>query len=132
MKTDHSSKDGALNPRQQRLIIELTRSSDVQAAARAAGVGRTTAYRWLQEKSFADELSRARNRIYGEALSSIKSLTTRAARTLGELMETDDERLRRNICNDILRHAFRVREQEEVECRLITIENRIQAMEERA
>lgn len=124
----------ALTPRQERLIVELTRTTDVQAAARAAGVGRTTAHRWLHQPDFAEELRRSRTATYGEALNSIKALATRAAGRLAGLLDTQDERLLRCTCNDILRHALRIHEFEEIEQRLRAIEqqmNRINPGESR-
>ena len=116
-----------LTPRQQKLIVELTRTPDIQTAAKAADVGRTTAHRWLREEVFAEEMRRARSATYDEALNAMKSFTSRAAETLVNLINTEDERLRRHICNDILRHALKVRESEEIERRLLNIEKAIES-----
>ena len=114
-----------LTTRQQKLLLELVRNPDIQAAARNAGVGRTTAYRWLEKPEFYKELTRMRNETMNEALSTIKSLTTRAAQELARLLDTEDDRLRRHICKDILSHAIKVRELEEIEQRLIKLEEHI-------
>lgn len=45
-----------LTDRQQKLLIELVRTNDIKAACRAAGIGRTTAYRWLDQPEFSNEL----------------------------------------------------------------------------
>ncbi len=125
----HTGKDPegeSLSARQRALIVELTRNPEIQAAARATGVGRTTAYRWLRTKEFAAELQRTRDETHDEALNAMKSMTMRAAETLIELMETPDERLRRAICNDVLRYALKVREFERIEVRLQAIEQQLQ------
>ena len=114
--------------RQQRLLTEMVQTTDTQAAARATGIGRSTVYRWLREPDFADELARRRNKVLNEALESVKNLTTRAARELGALLDTEDERLRRQICRDILSHSIKIRELEEIEQRLTRLE---QAMNEK-
>jgi transposase len=108
--------------RQQRLLVEMVRTPDTQAAAKAAGVGRSTVYRWLQNPAFADELVQRRNHVLNEALESVKTLTGRAARELGALLDTPDERLRRHVCRDILTHSVKVRELEEIEQRLTRLE----------
>ena len=113
------------NPRQQKLLVELLKNPDIQAASRAAGIGRTTAYRWLEDSAFAAELSRLRNDTLKEALDSVKSLTSRAAAELLRLLDTPDERLRRLLCNDILSHAIKVRELEQIERRLLQLEEKI-------
>ncbi|MBT8046242.1 MAG: hypothetical protein KJN67_03650 [Pontiella sp.] len=118
-----------LSARQNLLLVELVKNPDIQAAARAAGIGRTTAYRWLAQPDFSNELTRRRDDAMTEALSSIKSQTTRAAMELNRLLDTEDERLRRMLCNDILRHAIRVRELEEIERRLIRLEQHMASQE---
>lgn len=114
-----------LSARQQQLIVELVKNTDIQAACKAAGIGRTTAYRWLGEADFTDELARLRNEAMKEALGSVKSHTARAAQELVRLLDTEDERLRRHICNDILGHAIKVREIEEIERRLMVLEKQV-------
>lgn len=114
-----------LTARQQRLLMELVRNPNIKAAARVAGVGRTTAYRWLAQPEFTDELHRRRNEAMNEALGSVKSLTARAAQELVRLLDTEDERLLRLICNDILGHAIKVRETEQIEQRLTQLEKQL-------
>lgn len=116
----------AFTARQQKLLIELVKNPDIQAAAREAGVGRSTAYRWLEDSAFAAELTRLRDQAMKEALDSVKALTTRAAMELVGLLDTQDERLRRMLCNDILGHAIKVRELEDVERRLARLERNLQ------
>ena len=135
MKKDHDTDTAEpgeeLTARQQQLLVELVQNTDIQAAARSAGVSRTTAYRWLEQPVFADELNRQRNEAMKEALSSVKSQTTRAAQELVGLLDTDDERLRWRICSDILRNAIKVRELEEIEQRLDRLEQQLNPSHER-
>jgi phage terminase small subunit len=119
------AKSIELTARQQQLLVELVKNSDLQQAARTAGVGRTTVYRWLADPRFSAELARLRNETMKEALDSVKALTTRAAQELAGLMDTEDERLKRLLCNDILGHAIKVRELEEIERRLDRMEERM-------
>lgn len=114
-----------LNARQQCLLAELVRTPDIQAAAKAAGVGRTSAYRWLEEPAFAEELARLRNEVVNKALGSVKAQATRAAEELQRLLDTDNERLRRLVCKDILSYSIRVRELEEIERRVVRLEERM-------
>lgn len=124
---EKNEQDSTLSARQQQLLVELVKNPDIQAAARAAGVGRTTAYRWLEDPRFAAALARLRNEAMKAALDCVKALTTRAAQELTGLLDTQDERLRRLLCNDILGHAIKVRELEEIERRLARIEERMNA-----
>ena len=121
-KTEESKE---LTARQQQLLVELVKNTDLQQAARTAGVGRTTVYRWLEDSRFAAALARLRNEAMKDALDSVKALTTRAAQELVGLLDTEDERLKRLLCNDILGHAIKVRELEEIERRLVRMEERM-------
>ena len=114
-----------LTERQRRLLLELIKTPDIQSAARAAGIGRTTAYRWLSQPTFRSALTLQRNTALSEALNSIKSQTTRAAQELIALLETKDERLRWRICSEILRNSIKVRELEEIEERLALLEQQL-------
>jgi phage terminase small subunit len=120
-----TEKSKELTVRQQQLLVELVKNTDLQKAAIKAGVGRTTVYRWLENPRFAAELARMRNEAMKEALDSVKALTTRAAQELVGLLDTEDERLKRLLCNDILGHAIKVRELEEIERRLARMEERM-------
>jgi len=121
----HNQNQEKLTDRQKCLLVELVRTTDIQAAAKTASVARSTVYRWLQDPVFAEELTRKRNQTMNEALESVKTLTGRAARELGALLDTEDERLRRQICRDILAHSVKVRELEQIEQRLTRLEDKV-------
>lgn len=118
----------AFTARQKKLLAAFVVNPDVQAACKAAGIGRTTAYRWLREPAFRDALGRERDAVLTEALSAVKAHVTRAVSELAKLLKAKDDRLRRLACNDILGHALKVRELEDIEARLAALER---ALEER-
>jgi hypothetical protein len=111
--------------RQQRFLAALVLEPDIQAAAKAAGVGRTTAHRWLREPAFRDELARQRGAVLAAALGIMKAHTSRAVAELAKLLDTGNERLRRQVCNDILVHALKIRNQEDIERRLAILEKKM-------
>ncbi len=111
-----------LTPRKTRLLAALASDPDVPAACAAAGVSRTTAYRWQSEPAFKDELARQREAALSAALESVKTQAVRAAAGLAGLLDVKDDRLRRLVCNDILAHAMKVRELEDFERRLAALE----------
>jgi hypothetical protein len=111
-----------LEPRQRMLLAALVRDPDVQAAAAAAGVCRATAHRWLRLPVFKEELARQRDVVVSAALAGIQAQATRAAVELGRLLDEEDGRLRRLVCNDILTHAMRMREMDVFESRLSVLE----------
>jgi phage terminase small subunit len=115
-----------LTPRQEKLLSALVADPEITAAAKSAGVGRSSAHRWLRQPSFKAELAQQRDAAMTEALDTFKSHAARATTALADLMSTDNERLRRQICNDILGHALKVRELEDIERRLTLLEKTMQ------
>ncbi|HNX35839.1 MAG TPA: hypothetical protein PKM57_14495 [Kiritimatiellia bacterium] len=113
-----------LTPKQLKLVASLAADDDVQAACATAGVGRTTAYRWLKDPEVQSALAQHREQAFSEALGSLKSKASRAVAELEKLLTVSDERLRRLVCNDILLYAWRVRELEDFERRLVALEKR--------
>ena len=113
-----------LTTRQMKLVAALAADDDVQAACTAAGVGRTTAYRWFKEPAFQEALARQRDLAFSKAMDTLKSKASRAVSELEKLLDVGDDRLRRLVCNDILVYAWRVRELEDFERRLSALEKR--------
>ena len=114
-----------LDHRQMKLLAALVCNPDIQLACKATDVGRTTAYRWLQQPAFQEELSRQRDAVLSEALAGVKTLAARAVAELAGLLGATDDRLRRQACNDILAHALRFREMENLERRLAVVEKQM-------
>lgn len=111
-----------LTLRHQRLLIALVENPDIQAACKAAGIGRSTAHRWLKDPVFRAELAHQRDAVLSETLDSVKTHAVRAMDELARLLDTEDDRLRRLICNDILSHTLKIRELEDIERRLAALE----------
>ena len=86
---------------------------------------RSTAHRWLRQQAFRDELARQRDAVFSEALDAVKTHATRAMAELARLLCSKDDRLRRFICNDILGHALRVRELDDIARRLAALEKAV-------
>ena len=118
---DHDENSG-LTPQQMRLIAVLATSTNVQAASREIEINRSTAYQWMKQPAFHDELQRQRNAILKEALVNVKINATRAAAELVGLLDEDDPGLRRLVCRDILDRASRIYDMENIETRLAAME----------
>jgi len=120
-----------LTPQKMRLLTALASDPDVQAACTAAGVGRTTAYRWQNEPAFKEELKRQREAVLSAALESVKTQAKRAVAELAGLLNVKDDRLRRQVCNDILAHAMKVRELDDFGSRLEALERAMENNKEK-
>jgi hypothetical protein len=118
----HDGTENRLSARQNRLIAALVANPDMQAACLSARVSRTTAYRWIKEPVFADALKLERGRVLDEALSRVKSHVTEAVDVLAALLANEDASTRRLACNDILRHAIKAKEMEDIQERLDVLE----------
>ncbi len=83
------------------------------------GGKRGTIHRWLRNSpEFREELDRRREEVVESALSSFKSYVLKAVATLGELLDSEDEKVRRAASKDILAHVLRVRESEAMQASL--------------
>lgn len=114
--------DTLLTTRQMRLVEALVGNANIQQACKAAEVGRTAAYRWLKEPAFQEELTRQRDAILAEALANVRTHSAQAVTELAGLLNEPDGRLRRLACNDILTHALKIRNTEDIERRLTMLE----------
>jgi len=119
---DQTQKSEELTDKQKRLLSILIETPNITEAAQRAGIGRSTAHRWLQEPVFRSELTRQRNALMEETMGSLKSYTAKATEQLIQLLDSKNEWVRRQTCKDILGYAFKVREIENVEERLEAIE----------
>ena len=119
-----------LTPRQLKLICILAENPIIKSAAEQAGVGRTTAHRWLKEPLFQEELTRRRHCILKDAMGSVQSHTTRAVQELVKLLDSSNEWLRRQTCKDILNYSLKVREIEDVEKRLRALEEALNPLQQ--
>jgi transposase-like protein len=126
---DASGACAAFSPKQQMLLAALVSDASVQVAAQAAGVCRSTAHVWLQQPAFQKELAQRRNAALSEALAGVQSQAGRAAAKLATLLEAEDGRLCRMVCNDILNHAIKMRDTEEFARRLHSLEEKIEQLQ---
>ena len=71
---------------------------------------------------FHAELHRQREEVAREALGILEQSLTRAIETLVGLLDTNDDRLKRLICNDVLNHILKYHEIKDLDQRLGQLE----------
>ena len=122
------TKDGTkkLSARQLKFIAALLQNPSKADAGRAARVPRSTWGRWLTQPAFIDRLEQAREKIFTDALRTIRAGAELAAVELIALLKDKDGGLRRLAADGILRHAFKSYELLEFEERLRRLEETIQ------
>jgi transposase-like protein len=102
------TQDEKLTSRQKMLLQIHLEEPDIRKAAKQAGIGRTTLYRWLKQPAFTNALNRQRHEVYTDAISVIRISATKAIEVLNGLLDSEDEQMRRQVSNDILTHTLRI------------------------
>lgn len=77
-----------LTPRQERAILELLSRSTIEEAAKAAGVNKTTLWRWFQLEEFHTAYMKARRESVKQAFARLQRATSEAVNTLSDVMKS--------------------------------------------
>lgn len=83
-----------LSYRQIRALPILAAAPNLTHAARAAGIGYSTLYRWLKNENFRLELDRLTSKFADLTWQEMQSLTLRSSKVLTDLMEDPDPAVR--------------------------------------
>jgi hypothetical protein len=75
-----------LNPRQEKAIVALLAEHTVEKAAKAAGVGERTLYRWLDDPVFSSVYRKWRREAFGQAIALTQRYAPLAVNTLAKVM----------------------------------------------
>ena len=122
MKQNETNKKTQLTPEQEKLVMSLLSCSSIEKAATEAGVSRSSAYRYLKDPKFKAELRRRRAEVADCALDGLKAYASKAVENVGELLESENESVKRKATVDVITNVLRVRELEDVEERLERLE----------
>jgi len=97
---------------------------DVEEAARVAGIGSRTLYRWLKEPEFDAAYRAAKRAAFGQAIARLQQGASAAATTLLKTMIEPNTpasvRVRASEC--VLNHAMKAIEMEDIEARVAELE----------
>jgi hypothetical protein len=116
------NRPNSLSPRQSRVISILVQARNIEDGAKRAGISKTTIYKWLRLPVFREELARQKNDIMQVGLENLKSQVEKAVSVLAALLDSESEAIRRYVANDILTHALKAKELQDIEERLCGIE----------
>ncbi len=120
-----SEENQHLTPRQLQAIPHILASPTYEEAARRVKITSKQIHEWLQNPLFKKELSKRRTKAYSQALSTLKTSSTKAVETLTTLLNDKDPRIRLNAADKILAHTLKGVEYLGFEERLSEIESRI-------
>lgn len=120
-----------LTPKQARAVEAIMSEPTVRGAARKAGIGHATLYRWLAEPAFAEALREARGRAFERTMAGLAAAAELAVNVLREILG-DDAAAAREIAAIRIRAArsaldgmLRAHTQIETEERLRRIEEQL-------
>ncbi|MBP0726776.1 hypothetical protein J5Y03_16580 [Bacillus sp. RG28] len=120
-------KYSILDAKQEKAIIALINEPTITRAARAAGIGETTLYRWLQEEGFNKEYRSVRKQALSQTIARLQTGTTKAAETLEEVMDDKEasSSSRVTASKTVLEMAFKAYELEELASKMDDLEKRL-------
>src|SRR5215213_1839174 len=107
------------------LVTALAAGGTVEAAAKAAGVSETTAYRRQREPAFRQRVAEVRDEMVSRAVARLSATSTLAADCLRELLKAQSETVRLGAARAILELGSRLREQEDLGARIAALEREL-------
>ncbi len=124
-----NATEKSLTPKQRAAIAALLTHTSKTAAAKAAGVNRSTLTRWERDSDFVAALREAEGRVIFDISRRLAVLAREAVDTLGDAMRGEANAGQRAAANAVVTHLLKVREMVAVEARLEELETRLAALE---
>jgi transposase-like protein len=110
--------------RRAALALAIAEGSSVVAAARKAGVGTRTAFRWLREDAFKDRVEELRDMLTSATIDAMVSAGVEAAETLRKLMRSEnDPAVRLGAARTLLSSLLSYRQHAEFNARIAKLES---------
>ena len=94
----------------EQLAVALAAGLSVSEAAQRAGLSERTVYRRLHGAKFQRRLAATRNELITRALGELAASASHAVSTIGELLDSSDERVRLQAARALLDQLLRLRD----------------------
>ncbi|MGA2271325.1 MAG: hypothetical protein ABSH44_22890 [Bryobacteraceae bacterium] len=113
-----------LGRKREDAIAGLLSQRNVDEAARAAGVGARTLWRWLRDPEFQAAYREARRAAFSQSIARLQHGSSAAAATLLKMMLDQDApaSTRVRAAESVLNHATKAIEIEDIEARVSELE----------
>lgn len=113
-----------LGRKQELVIAALLECPTYAGAAAQAGVSEVTVWRWLQDTDFAAAYREARTQVVDQAIAHLQKATGQAVSTLEAVMGDAEAPPSSRVAaaKTVLDLALKIRESEDLEARLLTLE----------
>lgn len=112
--------------------IAYASGTSLREAARTAGISESTAHRRLKDPAFRRRVSEIRTSFLNEAVGRLAEAANEAVSTLKALLTARSESVRLSAARAILELGPKLREQTEIEERIIALERVAAGAEEKA
>ena len=116
-----------LSPQQEGAITALLSDPGLTGAAKAAGVGKATLWRWLQQPAFQEAYRRARREAVEQARARLQQASGEAVEALRGVMNDEDapHASRVSAAKTVLVMAMQATSEEEILRRVEAVEARL-------
>ena|ERR1700722_10813227 len=119
-----SGHSGKLGPKKEGAILALLSQRSIEDAARAAGVGPRTLYRWMKEPEFDAAYREGKRAAFSQSIARLHQMASAAVTTLGKAMidPSTPPATKVRAADSILDHTAKAIELEDMEARLAALE----------
>lgn len=121
-ESDITRNGQEINQKQQRAIAFLIAAKDIESGCRAAGISTTAYYDWMKNPVFAEAIDIQRNTLITDAMQRLRQGIGAAVDKLIALVNSDNEEVARKASTSIVEMALKMRESEDIEDRIESIE----------
>jgi transposase-like protein len=118
-----------LGRKKETAIAALLSQRNVEEAARVAGVGARTLYRWMKEPDFDAAYREAKRAAFSQAIARLHQMSSAAVTALGKAMldPGTPPGTKVRAAHSILEHTAKAIELEDLEARLTALERSAEA-----
>ena len=122
MEASENTAAPRLSAKQEKALAALLVSPTIGEAAKTAGVGETTLFRWLQEPAFQEAYRAARLQVLSAATMQLRQATGAAVDTLKRNLTCGNAGAEIRAAATILEMAYKSAEVEELAARIDELE----------
>jgi hypothetical protein len=129
MKQYETSEGESLTPKQQQAIGALLKEPTLEAAAKSAGIGRVTLWRWLQDEPFARAYTQARRESVRQSIARLQQVSSAAVDCLRDVMKSKDAQpaAKGSAAKAVLEFSLKAVELEDLAIRVEQVEKLLQS-----
>ena len=110
------------------VAVLLASGKTFSDAAATVGISRSTIWRWMKNKAFANRVDQLRDEAVSAAVASLSTDMIKASRRMAEHIDDPDPRVSLAACKALLQMALKARAAEEMERKIQELDERLDAL----